>query len=85
MVTPRLASISDLPSLPSAGQRAESFLSWVVSRGRSYKFLWAGSIVMLREEGRFIFTWSKVSDGRAQTVPVEVHWALRVQSSDFPN
>jgi hypothetical protein len=36
----------ELPSLPSAGSQSGCFsIPWVVSRGRSYGFLLAGSII----------------------------------------
>jgi hydroxyethylthiazole kinase-like sugar kinase family protein len=39
-------------ALQPAANRTDSMLSWVVSRDRSYGFLWADSIIHNREERR---------------------------------
>jgi hypothetical protein len=40
-----LCFLTYLAFLRSAADRADLALPWVVSRGRSYRFLWAGSII----------------------------------------
>jgi hypothetical protein len=56
-------------------------LPWVVSRSRSYGFLWAGSIIQkhVRKDNPTP-AYSPVSDRRRLTALVEVHWARGVQA-----
>jgi hypothetical protein len=73
---------SKIPSLPSAGSRPGfSILLWVVTRGRSYGFLWAGSIIQknVRKDNPTP-AYSPLSDRRRLTALIEVHWARRVQA-----
>jgi hypothetical protein len=74
---------SEQASFPSAGSlhRAVSILPWVVSRGRSYGFLRADSIIHICEERRSnsgLFT-SKRSKALSRH-SFEVHWVRRVQA-----
>jgi hypothetical protein len=75
-----LCSLNYLASFWLAADRAVSILPWVVSRGRSYGFLWAGSIIQnnVRKDNLTPAYWP-VSDRRRLTAH-EVHWALRVQA-----
>jgi hypothetical protein len=47
-----LSSLNYLAFLRPAADRAVSILPWVVRRGRSYGFLWAGSVIQNCEEGQ---------------------------------
>jgi hypothetical protein len=52
-----------------------------VSPGRSYGFLWAGSIIQKNvTKDNPTPAYSPVSDRRRLTALVEVHWARRVQA-----
>jgi hypothetical protein len=64
-----------------AADRTDSVLPWVGSRGRSYGFLWAVSIIQIKvRKGDPTPAHSPVSDRRRLTALAEVHWARRVQS-----
>jgi hypothetical protein len=60
-------------SLRPAADRAVSILPWVVSLGRSYWFLWAGSIIKIKRVRRDnpIPAYSPVSDRRRLTAVVK--------------
>jgi hypothetical protein len=76
-----LYCLNYLVFLRSAADRAVSMLLWVVSRGRSRGFLWAGSIIQKNERNdNPTRAYSPVSDRRRLTALVEVHWARRVQA-----
>jgi hypothetical protein len=76
-----LCFLNYLAYLRPAADRVVSILSWVVSLGRSYGFLWAGSIIQENERmDNPTPTYSPVSDRRRLTALVEVHWARRVQA-----
>jgi hypothetical protein len=47
-----LCFLNYLAFLRPAADRAVSLLPWVVSRGRSYGFLWAGSTIQKRAGGK---------------------------------
>jgi hypothetical protein len=77
-----LLVFSELPaSLRPLADQAVSILSWVLSRGRSYGFLWADSFIQknVRKDNPTP-AFSPVSDRRRLTALVEVHWARRVQA-----
>jgi hypothetical protein len=77
----RLCFLNYLAFLRPAADRAVSILPWVVSPGRSYGFLWAGSIIKRNvRKGYPTPAYSPVSDRRRLTALVEVHWARRVQA-----
>jgi hypothetical protein len=70
-----------LAFLQPAADRAVSILPWAVSPGRSYGFLWAGSIIQKNvRNGNPTPAYSRVSDRRRLTALVEVCWARRVQA-----
>jgi hypothetical protein len=70
-----------LTFLRSAADRAVSILTWVVSPGRSYGFLWASRIIQknVRKDNPTP-AYSPVSDRRRLTALIEVHRAQRVQA-----
>jgi hypothetical protein len=74
-----LCFLNYLAFLRPAADRAVSILPWVVSRGRSYGFLWAGSMIQknVRKDNPTP-AYSPGSDRRRLTALV-VHWARRVQ------
>jgi hypothetical protein len=76
-----LCFLNYLAFLRPAADRAVSIHPWVVSRGRSYGFLWAGSIIQrdVRKDNPTP-AYSPVSDRKRLTVLVEVHWARNVQA-----
>jgi hypothetical protein len=76
-----LCFLNYLAFLRPAADRAVSVLPWVVSPGRSYGYLWAGSIIQktVRKDNPTP-AFSPVSDRRRLTARVEVHWAQRVQA-----
>jgi hypothetical protein len=76
-----LCFLNYLVFLRPAADRAVSILPWVVSPGRSYGFLWAGSIIQknVRKDDPTP-AYSPVSYRRRLTVLVEVHWARRAQA-----
>jgi hypothetical protein len=76
-----LCFLNYLALLRPAADRAVSILPWVVSRGRSYGFLWAGSIIQKKmRKANQTSAYSPVSDRRRLTELIEVHWARRVQA-----
>jgi hypothetical protein len=83
MTTPRLACFlkNYLAFLRPAADRTISILLWVVSRSRSYGFLWADSIIQknVRKDDPTP-AFSPVSSQKRLTALVEVHWARRVQA-----
>jgi hypothetical protein len=76
-----LCFLNYLAFLRPAADREVSILPWVVSPGRSYAFLWAGSIIQknVRKDNPTP-AYSPVSDRRYLTALVEVCWARRVQA-----
>jgi hypothetical protein len=76
-----LCFLNYLAFLRPAADRAVSILPWVVSRSRSYGFLWACSIIQknVRKDNPTP-AYSPVSDRRCFKALVEVHWARRVQA-----
>jgi hypothetical protein len=76
-----LCFLNYLAFLRLAADRAVSILPWVVSPGRSYGFLRAGSIIQknVRKDNPTP-AYSPVSDRRRLTALVEVHWARRGQA-----
>jgi hypothetical protein len=75
-----LCFLNYLALLRPAADRAVSVLPCVVSRGRSYGFLWADSIGKNVRKDDPTPAYSPVSDRRRFTALVEVHWARRVQA-----
>jgi hypothetical protein len=76
-----LCFLNYLAFLRLAADRAVSILPWVVSPGRSYGFLWAGSIIQKRaRKDNPTPAYSPLSDRRRLTALVQVHWARRVQA-----
>jgi hypothetical protein len=70
-----------LAFLRPAADRAVSIHPWVVSPGRSYGFLWTGSITQKNvRKNDLTPAYSSLSDRRRPTALVEVHWARRVQA-----
>jgi hypothetical protein len=76
-----LCFLNYLAFLQPAADGAVSILPWIVSPGRSYEFLSAGSIIQknVRRENPTP-AYSPVSDRRRLTALVEVHWARRMQA-----
>jgi hypothetical protein len=78
-----LCFLNFLAFLWPAADRAVSILPWVVSRGRSYVFFWAGSIIqknVRKGDPTPAYSPSPVSNRRSHKALVEVHWARRVQA-----
>jgi hypothetical protein len=76
-----LCFLNYLAFLRAAPDGAVSILLWVVSRGRSYGFLWAGSIIQKNvKKDNPTPAYSPVSDRRRLTALVKVHWSRRVQA-----
>jgi hypothetical protein len=74
-----------LAFLRTAADRAISILPWVVTRGRSCGFLWAGSIIQKNvRKNDPTPAYSLVSDQRRLTALVEVDWAQNA-GTDAPN
>jgi hypothetical protein len=70
-----------LAFLRPGADRAVSILPWVVSRGRSYGFLWAGSIIQkIARKDNPTPASSRESDRRRLTALVVVHWTRRAQA-----
>jgi hypothetical protein len=76
-----LCFLNYLAFLQPAADRAVYILLWVISRGRSYGFLWAGSIIQKNvRKNNPTPAYSPVSNRRRLTALVEVNWARRVQA-----
>jgi hypothetical protein len=70
-----------LAFLRPAADQAASVLPSIVSRGHSYRIIWAGSIIQKNVRMNDPTpAYSPVSDRRRPTALVEVHWARRVQA-----
>jgi hypothetical protein len=76
-----LCFLNYLAFLRPTADRALSILPWVVSPGRLYGFLWAGSIIQKNvRKGNPTPAYSPVSDRWRLTALVEVHGARRVHA-----
>jgi hypothetical protein len=83
-----LCFLNYLAFLRPEADRAVSILPWVVSRGRSYGFLWAGSIIQKNKKLRKdnpTPAYSPVGDRRRLTALVEVSLGAKSASTDAPN